>query len=58
MKILILDGYTLFQSDLSRDAFSSYAEVIYRDRTSREEIKDLPFDVDVLVTNKCLIQSE
>jgi glycerate dehydrogenase len=58
MKILILDGYTLFQSDLSRDAFSSYAEVIYRDRTSREEIKDLPFDVDVLVTNKCLIRSE
>ena len=58
MKILILDGYTLFQSDLAWDVFASYGEVIYRDRTSREEIKNLPSDVDVIVTNKCLIRTE
>jgi glycerate dehydrogenase len=58
MKILILDGYTLFQSDLSWDVYASFGEVIYRDRTSREEIKDLPSDVDVIVTNKCLIRAE
>ncbi len=58
MKILILDGYTLFQTDLSWDVYARFGEVIYRDRTSREEIKNLPSDVDVLITNKCLIRAE
>lgn len=58
MKILILDGYTLFQLDLAWDDFTEFGEVIYRDRTSRDEIKNLPADVDVIVTNKCLIRAE
>ena len=39
MKILILDGFTLFQKDLNISVFEKYGEIIYRDRTSKDELK-------------------
>ena len=34
MKILILDGFTLFQKDLDVSVFENYGEIIFRERTS------------------------
>ena len=55
MKILLLDGYTLFQDDISRSFLTSFGEVIFHDRTSRENLSTLDRDVDVLITNKALV---
>lgn len=55
MKILILDGYTLFQDDLSWNSLKSFGEVIYHDRTRRENLSFLDKDIDVLITNKALV---
>ena len=55
MKILLLDGYTLFQEDISWSYLRSFGEVIFQDRTSREDLSSLDKDVDVLITNKALV---
>lgn len=58
MKILFLDGFTLFQNDLDRSIFEKYGEVIYRDRTSREELKKVDHSIEVISTNKCPIGAD
>lgn len=58
MKILILDGFTLFQNDLSWEIFSTLGQVTYLTRTSQAEIKHLDPDFDVIITNKCLLNKE
>ena len=55
MKILLLDGYTLFQDDISWSFLKSFGEVVFIDRTSRENLAALDKDVDVLITNKALV---
>ena len=55
MKILLLDGYTLFQDDISRSFLCSFGEVVFHDRTCRENLSSLDRDVDVLITNKALV---
>ena len=58
MKILILDGFTLFQKDLDVSIFEKYGEIIFRDRTSRDELKQVDHSVDVIITNKCPIGAD
>ena len=58
MKILILDGFTLFQKDLDVAVFENYGEIIFRDRTSRDELKHIDHSIDVIITNKCPIGAE
>jgi glycerate dehydrogenase len=58
MKILFLDGFTLFQKDLDRSIFEKYGEVIYHDRTSREELKKVDPTIEVISTNKCPIGAD
>ena len=58
MKILILDGFTLFQKDLDVAVFENYGEIIYRDRTSRDELKQVDHSVEVIITNKCPIGAD
>jgi glycerate dehydrogenase len=58
MKILILDGFTLFQKDLDVSVFEKYGEIIFRDRTSRDELKSVDHSVEVIITNKCHISAE
>ena len=58
MKILILDGFTLFQKDLDVAVFENYGEIIYRDRTSRDELKHIDHSVEVIITNKCPISAD
>ena len=55
MKILILDGFTLFQKDLDVSVFEKYGEIIFRDRTSRDELKSVDHSIEVIITNKCPI---
>jgi glycerate dehydrogenase len=58
MKILILDGYTLFQNDLDRSIFEKYGEIMFRDRTSREELKQVDHSAEVIITNKCPLSAD
>jgi glycerate dehydrogenase len=58
MKILILDGFTLFQKDLDVSVFEKYGEIIFRDRTSRDELKSVDHSIEVIITNKCPISAE
>ena len=58
MKILILDGFTLFQNDFNQSIFEKYGEIIYRDRTSREDLKQVDRSIEVIITNKCPIGAD
>ncbi len=58
MKILILDGFTLFQNDLSWEIFSNFGQVTYRERTTQVDIRTLDQDYEVIVVNKCLLEHE
>ncbi len=58
MKILILDGFTLFQKDLDVSIFEKYGEIIFRDRTSRVELKQVDHSIEVIITNKCPIGAD
>ena len=58
MKILILDGFTLFQKDLDVSIFEKYGEIIFRDRTSRDELKQVDHSIKVIITNKCPIGAD
>ena len=55
MKILLLDGYTLFQDDIAWTNLKSFGEIVFHDRTNREDLSSLDKDVDVLITNKALV---
>ena len=55
MKILLLDGCTLFQEDIAWSYLKSFGEVVFHDRTKREDLYALDKDVDVLITNKALV---
>ena len=58
MKILILDGFTLFQKDLDLSVFENYGEIIFRERTSRDELKQVDPSIEVIITNKCPISAD
>ena len=55
MKILVMDGYTLFQQDINRSPLQAFGEVIYFDRFSRGALHTMDPEVTVLVTNKALV---
>lgn len=55
MKILILDGFTLFQNDLDPSVFKKYGEIIYRERSSRDQLQGINHSIEVIITNKCPI---
>jgi glycerate dehydrogenase len=58
MKILILDGFTLFQKDIAFDVFEKYGEIIFRDRTSRDQLNRIDHTAEVIITNKCPIGAD
>lgn len=55
MKIAILDGFTLFQSDLAWNNLSNTDEILYFDRTNPKEIPPEVLDAEVLITNKFVL---
>lgn len=52
MKIGILDGLTLFQSDIDWKQLQSFGEVLYLDRVGSSQIPSHFHDCEVLITNK------
>lgn len=55
MKILLLDGYTLFQDDIAWLPLSAFGEVLFYERISRDQLSSLDKDVEVIITNKALV---
>lgn len=55
MKIGILDGLTLFQSDINWKQLESFGEVLYLDRVESRQIPSDFHDCDILITNKYVL---
>jgi glycerate dehydrogenase len=55
MKILIMDGHTLFQKDIDRSPLQAFGEVSYLDRFSRNHISEYDPETSVLITNNALV---
>ncbi|AFC29003.1 D-isomer specific 2-hydroxyacid dehydrogenase NAD-binding protein [Paenibacillus mucilaginosus 3016] len=58
MKIVVLDGYTLQQHDLSWVKLQTLGDVIVYDRTASEEIITRAQDADIILTNKTPLTAE
>lgn len=55
MKMLILDGYTLFQEDIAWSSLNNFGELIFLERIDRIDITSCDPDTEVLITNKALV---
>lgn len=55
MKILLLDGYTLYQEDIEWSPLQQFGEVTYLDRIARTDITSCDPATEVLITNKALV---
>ena len=58
MKIVVLDGYTLFPGDLDMTPLNALGEVAFYDRTPQELIAKRIGDAPVVLTNKAKITRE
>ncbi|MFC4102707.1 D-2-hydroxyacid dehydrogenase [Paenibacillus xanthanilyticus] len=58
MKIVVLDGYTLQQNDLSWAKLQGVGEVTVYDRTASDEILTRAQDADIILTNKSPLTAE
>lgn len=57
MKIVILDGYTVSQDDLSWSILDELAEIEVYDRTSAEDVVKRCKDAEMVLTNKVVLDS-
>lgn len=57
MKIVILDGYTVSQDDLSWSVLDEFAEVEVYDRTSAEDVVKRCKGAEMVLTNKVVLDS-
>lgn len=57
-KIVVLDGYAMFNRDIPRDWLNTYGEVVFYERTSDELVSKRIGDADIVLTNKCFIGKE
>ena len=58
MKIVVLDGYTLFPGDLDMQPLTALGEVAFYDRTPEEMVISRIGDAPVVLTNKVKITEE
>lgn len=58
MKIVVLDGYTLFPGDLDMQPLNALGEVVFYDRTPQELVAQRIGDAPVVLTNKAKITEE
>jgi len=58
MKIVVLDGYTLFPGDLDMRPLEALGEVMFYDRTPQAEIVSRIGDAPIVLTNKAKITRE
>lgn len=57
MKIGILDGFTLFQSDIDWKLLENFGEVVYQDRREGKTILNNLLDSEILITNKYVLNA-
>ena len=57
-KIVILDGYTLFNTDLSFDALNDYGEVEFYERTPADLTATRIGNAEIVLTNKTVIDKK
>jgi len=55
MKILVLDGYTLFQDDIKWNGLRDFGEIDFRERLHRSELSSCDPETSVIITNKALV---
>ena len=55
MKILLMDGHTLFQDDIPWSPLTSFGEVVFHERTNQDQPLRSDADTDILITNKALV---
>lgn len=55
MKILLLDGYTLFQEDIDWSPLTQWGTVEFKERIHRNELDSCDPETEVLITNKALV---
>jgi glycerate dehydrogenase len=55
MKILVLDGYTLFQEDIKWNGLRDFGEIDFRERLHRFELSSCDPETSVIITNKALV---
>ena len=55
MKILVLDGYTLFQEDIEWNGLRDFGEIDFRERLHRSELSSCDPETSVIITNKALV---
>lgn len=58
MKIVILDGYTLYNSKIMEETYSPLGEVTCYDRTAPDQVLNRICDADAVLTNKVVISNE
>lgn len=58
VKIVVLDGYTLFHGGLSFEGLKKFGSVIYYDRTPGELIAERIGDAEIVLTNKAVIDKQ
>ena len=55
MKVLVLDGYTLFQEDIEWNGLRDFGEIDFRERLHRSELSSCDPETSVIITNKALV---
>lgn len=55
MKIAVVDGFTLFQSDINWRELSTEDEIVFFERSNPEQISEEIRDAEVVITNKFVI---
>lgn len=58
MKIVVLDGYTTSQNDLSFDSLKDFGEVTFYERTPKDLVVERIGDAEIVLTNKVKIDKE
>lgn len=55
MKIVVLDGHTVVQDDLSWDGLKEFGELVYYERTEPGDVINRIHDAHMVITSKCVI---
>ena len=58
VKIVVLDGYCVNSGDLNWDVLSTLGEMVVYDNTPYDLITERAKDADIIITNKCNIDSK
>ena len=58
MKIVILDGFTLYDNQTMKAKFSDLGDVICFDRTSPQDVLARIYDAEIVLTNKVVLTNE